>query len=69
MIFSMAVDKINAENTQQLQRHESHILTQEFLLGFNLVLVSYSGWKDLTRTKQSWLVNTPSVLIMKQHRS
>jgi Kef-type K+ transport system membrane component KefB len=68
MIFSMAVDKINAENTQQIQRHESHTMNPEFLSGFNLVLVSYSGWKDLTRSKQSWLVNTPSVLILKSQR-
>lgn len=68
MIFSMAVDKINAENTQQIQLHEHHTLTAEFLAGFNLVMVSYSGWKDLTRTKERWLTKTPSVLILKPQR-
>ena len=65
MIFSMAVDKINSENASKIQAHESHTLTQEFLMSFNLVIASYSGWKDLTRTRQSWLVTTPSVLILK----
>jgi Kef-type K+ transport system membrane component KefB len=68
MIFSMAVEKINAENEQKIQVYESHTLPQEFLTGFNLVIVSYSGWKDLTRTKQQWLMHTPSVLILKPHR-
>lgn len=69
MIFSMAVDKINTENPQHIQTTESHTVTTEFLSGFNLVLVSYSGWKDITRSKRSWLVNTPSVLILKSKRS
>lgn len=65
MIFSMAVDKINTESDQKIQLHESHNITNEFLTGFNLVLVSYSGWKDLTRIKTRWLMNAPSVLILK----
>lgn len=68
MIFSMAIDKINAENTQPIQLHEHHTLSTEFLAGFNLVMVSYSGWKDLTRTKERWLTHTPSVLILKPQR-
>jgi hypothetical protein len=67
VIFSMAVDKINKETPQSMQVHESETLTPEFLSGFNLVLVSYSAWKSLTRAKQRWLVNTPSVLILKQN--
>jgi hypothetical protein len=68
MIFSMAVEKINAENEQKIQIYESHNLSQEFFTGFNLVIVSYSGWKDLTRARQQWLVHTPSVLILKPQR-
>ncbi|HEY0653233.1 MAG TPA: cation:proton antiporter [Chryseosolibacter sp.] len=64
-IFSMAVDKINNENPNVVQIHETHALPQEFLNTFNLVLVSYSGWKDLTRIRESWLPHTPSVLILK----
>jgi Kef-type K+ transport system membrane component KefB len=68
MIFTMAVDKINTETTQPVQLHESHVLSPEFLAGFNLVMVSYSGWKDLTRARQTWLMQTPSVLILKPER-
>jgi Kef-type K+ transport system membrane component KefB len=64
-IFSMAVEKINSENENSVTLHENHALSQEFLNTFNLVLVSYSGWKDLTRIRQSWLPHTPSVLILK----
>jgi Kef-type K+ transport system membrane component KefB len=69
MIFSMAVYKINSENKQQVQLHESHSITPAFLSGFDLMMVSYSGWKDLNRTKQPWLSHTPSVLILKPQRS
>jgi hypothetical protein len=69
MIFNMAVEKVNAENPQRIQVHESHALTYEFLTGFNLVMVSYSGWKDLTRARSAWLANTPSTLILKPQRS
>jgi Kef-type K+ transport system membrane component KefB len=65
MIFSMAMDKVNSENAQAIQLHERHTLEQDFIFGFNLVLVSYSGWKTLTRTRQNWLTQTPSVLILK----
>lgn len=69
MIFNMAVEKVNAENPQRIQVHESHALTYDFLTGFNLVMVSYSGWKDLTRARSEWLANTPSTLILKPQRS
>jgi Kef-type K+ transport system membrane component KefB len=69
MIFSMAVEKVNAENPQRIQVHESHVLTYEFLASFNLVMVSYSGWRDLTRAKSAWLASTPSTLILKPERS
>lgn len=64
-IFSMAVEKINNENGNAVTLHETHALPQDFLNTFNLVLVSYSGWKDLTKIRQSWLPHTPSVLILK----
>jgi Kef-type K+ transport system membrane component KefB len=65
MIFTMAIDKINNENKEKVQVHESHLLATDFIAGFNLVIISYSGWKDVTRSRQSWLQNTPSVLILK----
>jgi Kef-type K+ transport system membrane component KefB len=65
MIFSMAIDKIRSENQNFVEIHESHQFTQEFLSTFNLVMVSYSGWRDLTRMRQTWLSLTPSVLILK----
>jgi Kef-type K+ transport system membrane component KefB len=68
MIFSMAIEKINQENPKSIQIHESHQITATFLAGFNLVIVSYSGWKDLTRGRQNWLVHTPSVLILKPQK-
>jgi Kef-type K+ transport system membrane component KefB len=64
-IFSMAIEKINQENKSSITVHETHAMPQEFLNGFNLVIVSYSGWRDLTKMRQSWLPHTPSVLILK----
>jgi Kef-type K+ transport system membrane component KefB len=69
MIFSMAVDKVNAENPNHISIHEGHSFTLEFLTGFNLVMVSYSGWKDLTRAKAAWLSTAPTTLILKPERS
>jgi Kef-type K+ transport system membrane component KefB len=69
MIFSMAVDKVNAENPNHMQVHEGYSLTFEFLTGFNLVMVSYSGWKDLTKAKAAWLSTAPTTLILKPERS
>jgi Kef-type K+ transport system membrane component KefB len=68
MIFSMAVEKVNAENPGHIQVHEGHMLTFEFLTGFNLVMVSYSGWKDLTRARAAWLSTAPTTLILKPER-
>jgi Kef-type K+ transport system membrane component KefB len=65
MIFSMAVEKINAENKDRVQVHESHTITPDFIADFNLVMVTYSGWKDLTRARHGWLRHTPSILILK----
>lgn len=64
-IFTMAVEKINQENKNAIAVYENHAMPQEFLNSFNLVLVSYSGWRDLTKTRQTWLPHTPSVLILK----
>ena len=64
-IFSMAISKINNEVKDSVSVHEAHSLTQEFLNSFNLVLVSYSGWRDLTRSRVNWLPQSPSVLILK----
>jgi Kef-type K+ transport system membrane component KefB len=68
MIFSMAIEKIKTETGSGVEVHESHSFTQDFLSGFNLVMVSYSGWRDLSRNKQTWLSLTPSVLILKPGR-
>jgi Kef-type K+ transport system membrane component KefB len=65
MIFSMAIEKIKTETGSTVEIHESHSFTPDFLSGFNLVMVSYSGWRDLSRNKQTWLSLTPSVLILK----
>lgn len=68
-IFSMAVAKINNEIKDSVAVREAHAHSQEFLNSFNLVLVSYSGWKDLTRLRESWLPQSPSVLILKPNKA
>jgi hypothetical protein len=65
MIFTMAFDKINSENPQRLELHQTHMLDAAFLQTFNLVLISTSGWKDLVKSRTSWLASAPSVLILK----
>jgi hypothetical protein len=65
MIFTMAVDKISTENKQSIAFYETHNVPHEFLNQFNLVVVSYSGWKDLSKAREKWLPNAPSVLILK----
>lgn len=64
-IFSMALEKISQDNKQEIALHETHAIPQDLLNTFNLVLVSYSGWKDLTKAREKWLPNAPSVLILK----
>jgi Kef-type K+ transport system membrane component KefB len=65
--FSMAVEKIRTENPQRLDLHESHSLHQDFLQSFNLMLISTSGWKDVSKTRNSWVPAAPSILILKPH--
>lgn len=65
VIFSMAVEKIRREHKEKIEIQESHNVNTAFINNFNLVMISYSGWKDLTRVKQQWLRQTPSVLILK----
>lgn len=64
-IFSMAVEKVNNENKGSISIHDNHSLPLDFLNTFNLVLVSYSGWRDLTKSRENWLPQSPSVLILK----
>jgi Kef-type K+ transport system membrane component KefB len=69
MIFNMATEKVNGENPESISVYESHQLTTDYLQDFDLVLVSYSQWKDFSRQKASWINHTPSVLILKSHIS
>jgi len=64
-IFRMAVEKINNEIPKSIEVHESHAHTEEFFNRFNLLLISYSSWKHLNRSKNPWLAYTPTVLILK----
>jgi Kef-type K+ transport system membrane component KefB len=64
-IFRMAVEKINSENPKSIEVHESHAYTEDFFSDFNLVLISYSAWKHLNRSKNPWLAYTPTILILK----
>jgi Kef-type K+ transport system membrane component KefB len=63
--FRMAVEKVNSENPESTEVHESHSLNEEFFNRFNLLVISYSSWKHINRSKNPWLAYTPSVLILK----
>ncbi|MEX2231313.1 MAG: hypothetical protein WD824_04090 [Cyclobacteriaceae bacterium] len=63
--FSMAVEKINGENPQKLEVYESHSLDAAFIQSFNVLLISTSGWKDLSKTRNSWMPAARSILILK----
>jgi hypothetical protein len=67
MIFSMAAEKVNAENPDSVSIYESHQVSADYLKDFDLVLVSYAQWKDFSRQKTTWINHTPSVLILKSH--
>jgi Kef-type K+ transport system membrane component KefB len=69
MIFSMAAEKINTETPGSIEFFESHQISEEYLKKFNLMLVSYAHWKDLSKHKIPWLSYTPSVLILKPQHS
>lgn len=64
-IFRMAVEKVNNENPASIDVHESTTYTEEFLNRFNLLLISYGSWKHINRAKNTWLMYTPSTLILK----
>jgi Kef-type K+ transport system membrane component KefB len=64
-IFRMAVEKVNNENPKSIEVVESTTYTEEFLGRFNLLLISYSSWKLINRSKNTWLAYTPSTLILK----
>jgi hypothetical protein len=65
--FTMAVEKIRGENPQRLDLYESHTLPRDYVQSFNLMLISTSGWKGVSRTRDSWVAAAPSILILKPH--
>lgn len=65
MIFTMALEKINQENSQRMELFERHDLNPQFIQTFNLILISTSGWRDLTKIRNTWLPLAPSILILK----
>lgn len=65
MIFTMAFEKINHENPQRMELYERHSLDPQFIQTFNLILISTSGWRDLTKIRNTWLSHAPSILILK----
>lgn len=65
MIFTMAFEKINQENPKRMELYQSHALDSQFIQTFNLILISTSGWRDLTKIRNTWLSHAPSILILK----
>ena len=67
--FSMAFEKLKGENPGKLLLFESHAADPSFVKDSKLVLISTSGWKDLSRSGSVWLEPTASILILKHHHS
>jgi Kef-type K+ transport system membrane component KefB len=65
MIFSMAVEKINHEVPGSVSIYESHQFNPDHMKNFDLMLVSYGQWKDLSKSKTPWISFAPSILILK----
>jgi Kef-type K+ transport system membrane component KefB len=65
--FSMAFEKMRGENPGKLQLIESHSAEAGVVKDSSLVLISTSGWKDLSRSGNLWLQPTASILILKPH--
>ena len=63
--FSMAFDKIRSKSAERLQLHESHTPDPGMTQNFDLVLISTSGWRDLRKARNPWLIERPSLLILK----
>ena len=59
----------NIENPNLIEVYEGHTLVANYLQTFNLLLVSTSGWKDLSKSGTSWLPAAPSVLILKSQNN
>jgi hypothetical protein len=69
MIFTMAFEKVNSENPQRIELYQRHSLSPEFMQGFNLLMISTSGWRDIAKTRNPWLSAAPSILILKPQRN
>lgn len=67
--FSMAVEKINREHPQSVEVLEGHTVHANSSRDFNLIMISASGWKDNSKTRNSWLPGAPSILILKPGRN
>lgn len=63
--FSMAFEKIKHETPNLIEVYASHSLDANFIQTFNLLLVSTSGWRDLSKSGSTWLSAAPSMLILK----
>ena len=69
MIFTMAFEKVSTENPQRLELYQRHSLSPEFMQGFNLLMISTSGWRDIAKSRNPWLSAAPSILILKPQRN
>jgi Kef-type K+ transport system membrane component KefB len=63
--FTKAFERLNSENPSTAQLQESRSLPPNTIEGSNLVIISYSAWKDSADSNQQWLSQTPSLLILK----
>lgn len=65
MIFTMAVEKINTETPGSVSVYESRQFSADHVKNFDLMLVSYGQWKDLSKSKSPWVSFASSILILK----
>jgi hypothetical protein len=60
----MATGKISRENPERLQLLESDSLNERLMEDVDLLIISTSGWRDVTKAKNTSLPSTPAILIL-----
>lgn len=63
--FAKAFERLYSENPATAQLQESQSVPPGTIEGSNLVIISYSAWKDSGDNTEQWLSQTPSLLILK----
>jgi len=64
-VIASALDSLKQKFDKNVNIDNESVLTDDFLIKQDLMIVSLESWKDLLNSRPFWLSGVPSVLIIK----